>query len=65
MTESYTEYGVFVRHGSDQLLYRTFRKAEMLEVWRECIPEDIAAKISSVRTRQVSIQHGEWTETLS
>ena len=65
-TESYTEYGVFIWHGSSQVLYRTFKQAQTVGIWRRTIADDEAAKIASVMTRTVSIQRGEWTDaTLS
>jgi hypothetical protein len=56
-TETYTEYGVFVWHGSAQVLHKTFRKAEMVDVWRRCNRD---VEVASVRSRPVSVQLGEW-----
>ena len=59
--ESYTEYGVFVWHGSAQMLYRTFRKFEVLELWRDSVLPD-GVQIASIKTRPMTVQYGEWTE---
>lgn len=61
-TESYTEYGVFVWHGSSQVLYRTFREAEQVGIWRICNGD---IEVASVRTRPMTVQYGEWTEVES
>ena len=63
--ETYTEYGVFVQHGSAEVLLKSFRKPEVLEQWRGLLEDDLQQKITAVRTRQVSIQRGEWTEAAS
>jgi hypothetical protein len=62
-TETYAEYGVFVWYGSAEVLYRTFKQARMVGIWRRAISDDEVAKISSVRARRVSIQRGEWALT--
>jgi hypothetical protein len=61
-TETYTEYGVFVWHGSAQMLHKTFKKAEMVGVWRTCNRD---VEIASIRTRPMTVQYGEWTEVES
>ncbi|MFC0626137.1 hypothetical protein [Kribbella deserti] len=60
-TETYTEYGVFLNHGSAQILYTTFRKAETVGIWRRTQPADVLARITSIRTREVTIQRGAWS----
>lgn len=61
--ETYTEYGVFVAHGSAEVLLKTFRKADVLEQWRGFLEDDLQQRITAVRTRQVTIQRGEWYES--
>lgn len=58
-TESYTEYGVFVWHGSAQMLHKTFRKAESVDIWRRCNRD---VEIASVMTRPMTVQYGDWAE---
>lgn len=53
---THTEYGLFVWHGSAEILHRTFSKAEMVGAYRLLHPELV---VSSVRKRTVTI--GEWT----
>lgn len=62
-TETYTEYGVFVWHGTAEVLYRTFKKAETGGIWRNTVTDEEAARISSFKKRQVTVQLGEWSPT--
>jgi hypothetical protein len=63
-TETYIEYGVFVWHGSAEVWYRTFRQERSIALWLELAPDE-AAKISSIRTREVTIHRADWTEAPS
>jgi hypothetical protein len=60
-TETYTEYGVFVQHGKSELLHKTFRKVEMVGVWRRCNPD---THVTSVRTREVVMRISEWSQPI-
>lgn len=57
---TYMEFGVVVWHGSSEVLYKTFRKAETLGVWRQLISAEEEAKISSIKARRVTVQLGQW-----
>lgn len=59
--ETFTEYGVFVWHGSAEMLYKTFKQVQSIGLWRSTISPEEARKISSIRTREVMIHRGMWS----
>lgn len=61
----FTEYGVFVQHGSSEVLLKCFRKYEVLEQWRGIVEDDMQQKITAIRARQVNIQRGAWSDEAS
>lgn len=59
--ETYTEYGVFVQHGSAEILQVTFGRSEAVAIWRIAHPN---VHVTSVRSRQVTKQIGMWSEPI-
>jgi hypothetical protein len=58
MSQTYTEYGVFTRHGSSEVLLKTFRKPETIGIWRRMHPD---FEVTRIRIRTVT--KGEWFDS--